>query len=116
MMDTLVEPCHGPRLLLSRWRLDHVPDLILDNIMDHLAAEATRTHSCDKPTCGYHPQTSKPLLIPFTRELRMMSLVNHGFRENVLRRKIMDVVVLHTTEQVLLALSKIREESFGYIR
>jgi hypothetical protein len=43
-------------------------------------------------------------------------LVNHGFRENVLRRKIMDVVVLHTTEQVLLALSKIREQSFGYIR
>jgi hypothetical protein len=116
MMDKLVEPCHGPRLPPSRWRLDHVPDLILDNIMDHVAVEATETHSCDKSGCGYHPQISIPLLIPFTRELRMMSLVNHGFRENVLRRKIMDVVVLHTTEQVLLALSKIREQSFGYIR
>jgi hypothetical protein len=115
-MDTLVEPCHGPRLPPSCWRLDHVPGLILDNIMDHLAVEATKTQSCDNTGCGYHPQTTKPLLIPFTRELRMMSLVNHGSRENVLRRKIMDVVVLHTTEQILLALSKFREESFGYIR
>jgi hypothetical protein len=115
-MDTLVEPCLGPSLPPSRWRLDHVPDLILDNIMHHLAVEATKTHSCDKSGCGYHPRTSIPLLIPFTRELRTISLVNHEFRENVLRREIMDVVVLHTTEQTLLALSKIREESFGYIR
>lgn len=118
MIDTKAVSSYSS--LPSKWRLDHVPDLILDIIVDCLAEDASQTHPSGWVTemclCESQPLIKDTVIIPLSQDLRTMSLVTHQFRENILRRKIMDTVVVHRREGVASALSKIRRESFGYIR
>lgn len=100
----------------SSWPLDYVPGHILDKIMDYVALDAIESDFYDPSGASFEQERIEYGLIPFSLDLKNMSLVNRAFRENVFRRKVMELVILDSFDRVETGLASIREESFTYIR
>jgi hypothetical protein len=100
----------------SSWPLDYVPGHILDKIVDYVAQDAIESDFYDPSGTPLEQERTGYGLIPFSPDLKNMSLVNRAFRENVFRRKVMELVILDSFDRVETGLASIREESFTYIQ
>jgi hypothetical protein len=109
---------HGPELPPSKWRLQQVPQPVLDSVVDALA---------DLPqTQGYNRAWKSSLLsvadqqrfpfIPLSADLKAMSMTSKAFRRNVFSRKIVPYIELKTPKQYADADRMLTRESRRYVR
>jgi hypothetical protein len=100
----------------SSWPLDCIPGHTLDMIVDYVAQDAIESDFYDPSGTSFEQERIGYGLIPFSLDLKNMSLVNRAFRENVFRREFMELVILDSFDRVKTGMASIREESFTYIR
>jgi hypothetical protein len=94
----------GPNIPPSSWHLDHVPTPILDAILLHLSPAPKQLATIRN-------------LFPLSPDLKRMSMVCQGFREIILRDKILHTVFIKGHASAAKeALSSIRQDSFRYIQ
>ena len=108
----------------SSWPLEGIPTPILDLIVDHLAdmavekddrrKEYTRWISlmCDR----YTSLPKLPALVPFSDDLRSMSLTCHAIRDNVLRRKIFRALVVNSSGSIKRLMNRLGTQGHSYVR
>ena len=94
----------GPEAPPSKWSLDHVPTPILDSILQHL---------CPAPKL----LATVNSLFPLSPDLKAMSLVDHTFRQIILKDLVLHTVMIKSHANAAEeALAKIRKDSFRYIK
>ena len=94
----------GPEAPPSKWSLDHVPTPILDSILQHLCLAPKLLATVNS-------------LFPLSPDLKAMSLVDHTFRQIILKDLVLHTVMIKSHANAAEeALAKIRKDSFRYIK
>ena len=110
-----------PELPPSRWKLDHIPENILDNIVDFLAEDAIASKPPVRQPPGMSDDFSMffieyPEYVYFSKDLKRLSLVDKLCRQNVFSRKIASRVVLTSQKQAARLNERMTPATREYVR
>jgi hypothetical protein len=108
----------GPEPPRSKWRLDHLPQPVLDSIVDALADLALDLASPRSWKSSYFTFIceEKPPFVPLSAELKAMSMTNKTFRQNVFGRKIVPYIEVKTPKQYTDVHRILSRETRRYVR
>jgi hypothetical protein len=120
--STMDSPPHS--LAPSSWPLNGIPTPILDLIIDYLADMAVDrnekrriyTRRIDLLCNRYTSLPKLPAFVPFSDDLRSMSLTCHAIRDNVFRRKICQALVVKSSGSMKRTASRLGSTSRSYVR
>lgn len=111
----------GPERPPSKWSLEDVPDPILCSIVDVLAVDAIKEHvhwssqCCHRANLQEFPKET-PTYIPFSPDLRNMSVTSKAFRANVMGRKIIHTLLLGPSDHMSRVDEVMTKETRRYVR
>ena len=108
----------------SSWPLEGIPNPILDLIVDHLADMAVDGNKERRDDtrwvsvmCNRYTSLPKlPAFVPFSDDLRSMSLTCHAIRDNVFRRKICRAVIVNSSASMKRITNRLGTTMQCYIR
>jgi hypothetical protein len=106
----------GPVRPPSTWPLDHIPEPVLDIIIEYLADSARDfqpggASSVFRTTClGSDP------VVPLTSDLKNLSMVNAHIRQMVMAKHIAHTVVLGSAWHIFETKESLRPQTLGSIR
>jgi hypothetical protein len=109
---------HGPELPPYKWRLQQVPSLVLDSVVDALADLAQTQGSIRAWKSNFLSVADQQRFpfIPLSTGLKAMSMSSKDFRRNVFSRKIVPYIELKTPKQYADADRMLTRESRRYVR